>query len=279
MSMIRNYEGFQPVSLKQEGDVQPSETDHLSTEEGDPGKDSEPRQISRQPSVTESILYPNPYHKPYISRKYFVTRPGAIETAMEDLKGHLAETSGETIQGFWLLTEIDHWNNEKERLVLVTDKTLLICKYDFIMLSCVQLQRIPLSTVCRICLGKFAFPGMSLDKRQGEGLRIYWGSAEQQSLLSHWNPWSNEVPYATFAEHPMKYSSEMFLKICKLSGFTSKLVPAVQNAHKNSTGSVIGKGLTVLTEPILIKTYTGLMSFIGNRNKLGYSLARGSIGF
>ncbi|XP_038318888.1 tumor protein p63-regulated gene 1 protein isoform X3 [Canis lupus baileyi] len=225
---------------------------------------------------------------------------------MEDLKGHIAKTSGETIQGFWLLTEIldlhldsfskdrclgfhlsdpesesliDHWNNEKERILLVTDKTLWICKYDFIMLSCVQLQRIPLSSVYRICLGKFAFPGISLDKRQGEGLRIYWGSLEQQSLFSRWNPWSTEVPYATFTEHPMKYTSEKFLEICKLSGFTSKIVPAIQNAHKNSPGSGRGKGLMVLTEPILIETYTGLMSFIGNRNKLGYSLARGSIGF
>ncbi|XP_042811932.1 tumor protein p63-regulated gene 1 protein isoform X3 [Panthera leo] len=215
MSKIGSFEGFQPVSLKQEGDDQPSETDQLSTEEGDPGKDPEPSRISRQPSVTESTLYPNPYHQPYVSRKYFVTRPGAIETAMEDLKGHMAKTPGETIQGFWLLTEIDHWNNEKERILLVTDKTLLICKYDFIMLSCVQLQRIPLSTVYRICLGKFVFPGMSLDKRQGEGLRIYWGSLEQQSLLSRWNPWSTEVPYATFTEHPMKYTSEKFLEICK----------------------------------------------------------------
>ena len=74
MSKIGSFEGFQPVSLKQEGDDQPSETDQLSTEEGDPGKDPEPSRISRQPSVTESTLYPNPYHQPYVSRKYFVTR-------------------------------------------------------------------------------------------------------------------------------------------------------------------------------------------------------------
>ncbi|XP_003792756.1 tumor protein p63-regulated gene 1 protein [Otolemur garnettii] len=279
MSTVGNFEGFQPVSLKQEGDDQPSETDRLSVEELEAGKDLVPRQISRQSSVTESTLYPNPYHHPYVSRKYFVTRPGAIETAMEDLKSHITETSGETIQGFWLLTKIDHWNNEKERILLLTDQNLLICKYDFIMLSCVELQRIPLSAIYRICLGKFAFPGMSLDKRQGEGLRIYWGSPEEQSILSRWNPWSTEVPYATFTEHPMKYTSEKFLNICKLSGFTSKLVPAIQNACKDSPGSGKGKRLSVLTEPILIETYAGLMSFIGNRNKLGYSLARGSIGF
>uniref|UniRef100_A0A8C3YPG8 Tumor protein p63 regulated 1 n=1 Tax=Catagonus wagneri TaxID=51154 RepID=A0A8C3YPG8_9CETA len=279
MSTIGSFEGFQPVSLKQEGDDQPYETDQQSAEKGDPDTVSGPRQMSRLPSVTESLLYPNPYHRPYSSRKYFVTRPGAIETAMEDLKGHIAKTSGETVQGFWLLTEIDHWNNEKERILLVTDKTLLICKYDFIMLTCVQVQRIPLSSIYRICLGKFSFPEMSLDKRQGEGLRIYWGSPEKQSLLSRWNPWSTEVPYATFTEHPVKYTSEKFIEICKLSGCTSKLIPAIQNAHKNSTGSERGKRLMVLTEPILIETYTGLMSFIGNRNKLGYALARGSIGF
>ncbi|KAF6385648.1 tumor protein p63 regulated 1 [Rhinolophus ferrumequinum] len=279
MSKIGSFEGFQPVSLKQEGEDQPLETDELSTEVGDSGMDSAPRQMSRQPSVTKSTLYPNPYHQPYSSRKYFVTRPGAIETAMEDLKAHIAKTSEEKIQGFWLLTEIDHWNNEKERILLITDKTLMICKYDFIMLSCVQLQHIPLTAIHRISLGKFAFPGMSLDRRQGDGLRIYWGSPEQQSLLSRWNPWSTEMPYATLSEHPVKHTSEKFLEICKLSGFTSKLVPAIQNALKSSSGSERGKGLMVLTEPILIETYTGLMSFIGNRNKLGYSLARGSIGF
>ncbi|XP_048201960.1 tumor protein p63-regulated gene 1 protein [Perognathus longimembris pacificus] len=280
MSTIGSFEGFQPVSLKQEDDDQPSEADHLSVQEGHAIKeDPRPRQISRQSSVTKSTLYPNPYHQPYLSRKYFVTRPGAIETAMEDLKGHIAETSGENIQGFWLLTEIDHWNNEREKILLLTDQTLFICKYDFIMLSCVQTQKIPLHAICRICFGKFVFPGISLAKRPGEGLRIYWGSPDEQSLLSRWNPWSTEVPYATFTEHPMKYTSEKFIEICKLSGFTSKLVPAIRNANKISAGSGRGKEPMVLTQPILIETYTGLMSFIGNSNKLGYSLARGNVGF
>lgn len=74
MSTIGSFEGLQPVSPKQEGDDQTSETDQLSMEEGDPGTVSGPRQASRPPSVTESALYPSPYHQPYISRKYFITR-------------------------------------------------------------------------------------------------------------------------------------------------------------------------------------------------------------
>lgn len=75
MSRIGSFEGFQPVSLKREEDDQPSETDQLSMEEREPETQvPAPKQISRLPSVVESALYPNPYHKPYLSRKYFVTR-------------------------------------------------------------------------------------------------------------------------------------------------------------------------------------------------------------
>ena len=75
MSTTGSFEGFQPVSLKREEDDQPSETDQLSVEEREPDTEvPAPKQISRLPSVIESALYPNPYHKPYLSRKYFVTR-------------------------------------------------------------------------------------------------------------------------------------------------------------------------------------------------------------
>lgn len=84
---------------------------------------------------------------------------------------------------------IDHWNNEKERILLITEKTLLICKYDFIMLCCVQLQRIPLSAIYCICLGKFSFPAMSLDKwvwclRLGKVVQWGWGMQGKQSQNS-----------------------------------------------------------------------------------------------
>ncbi|XP_032080746.1 tumor protein p63-regulated gene 1 protein-like [Thamnophis elegans] len=119
---------------------------------------------TQSPSNSRTLLYPQRHADSYDCRKYFVTRPGAFDQAMEDLKNQLAANKGEEAQSFWLLTEIDHWNIEKERIVVLTDAALLVCKYDFIMLKCLDLQRISLGYIEKISTGPFAFPEKSLDR-------------------------------------------------------------------------------------------------------------------
>ncbi|XP_062987481.1 tumor protein p63-regulated gene 1 protein [Elgaria multicarinata webbii] len=272
MSDVGNDQEFQTVEMQK--DVEERDKGNRGAE-----NPAEPTATNAPSSASKSILYPRRYADPYDSRKYFVSRPGAFDQAMDDLKVHVVVNMGETAHSFWLLTEIDHWNNEKERVVVITDSAILVCKYDFIMLKCLQLQRIPLNYIDRICQGSFSFPEKSLDRREGEGLRIFWDEQREPNFLSRWNPWSTDVPYTTFTEHPVKNISQRLSTICQIPTFMAQLVQAVQNAQRKAPASGKTNGVAVVNEPIPIQTYTGLMSFLGNRNKLGYSLARGSFGF
>ncbi|MBN3274599.1 TPRGL protein, partial [Polyodon spathula] len=116
-------------------------------------------------------------------------------------------------------------------------------------------------------------------RREGEGLRIIWDRLREPTFLSRWNPFSGDFPFCTFTKHPVLEANDKFTKMCALDQFMDQLTQAVQRAHEKKPIPGNANRVPVLKHPILIETYVGLMSFIGNQNKLGFCLARGNMGF
>ncbi|XP_029284751.1 tumor protein p63-regulated gene 1 protein [Cottoperca gobio] len=212
-------------------------------------------------------------------RKFFVLRPGTLNQAIKDVEALVDEEVDGSIRSIWLMAEVDHWNNEKERVVLITDNSLLVFKYDFVMFNCDQIQRIPLNFVDRLSCGEFIFPKRSLLQRGGEGIRVFWDRLREPSFISRWNPFATDFPFITFTSHPVRTVSDTFSALCDIQNFCEQLKDAAQKAH--ITKPVPGKanGVLVLNQQIVIEAYVGLTSFLANQNKLGYCVARGNLGF
>jgi len=63
---------------------------------------------------------------------------------------------------FLLYHRIDHWDNEKERLIFVCDRSLIVMKYDLITLKLLEYKRYLLSQFDRISIGSLEYPEGSL---------------------------------------------------------------------------------------------------------------------
>ncbi|CAJ1059828.1 tumor protein p63-regulated gene 1 protein [Xyrichtys novacula] len=213
------------------------------------------------------------------SRRFFVLRPGTLNQAIKDVEALVDKEVDGNIQGTWLMAEVDHWNNEKERLVLITDNTLLINKYDFVLFRCEQIQRVPLNLVDRICHGTFSFPKHSILQRDGDGVRVHWDRLREPSFTSRWNPFATDYPFITFTYHPVRNMSEELMSLCDINSFREKLKEAAQKVHIMKPVPGKANGVLLLNQEIHIDAYVGLMSFLGNQNKLGYCMARGNVGY
>ncbi|KAM9761741.1 tumor protein p63-regulated gene 1 protein isoform 2-T3 [Menidia menidia] len=212
-------------------------------------------------------------------RKFFVLRPGTLDQAIKDIEALVIKDVDGSVHSVWLMAEVDHWNNEKERLVLITDHSLLVFKYDFIMLKCEQIQRIQLNFIDRISQGVFTFPKHSLLKREGEGIRVFWDRLREPSFVSRWNPFATDFPFITFTQHPVRNTNETFTSLCNIEKFLDQLKNAAQRAHAAKPVPGKANGVMLLMQPVHIDAYVGAMSFLGNQNKLGYCMARGNVGF
>lgn len=104
---------------------------------------------------TESPLPP---HNEEEAKEFFAYRDSLMDHVISEVHGEL---DGE-IKGTWLLTEIDFWNHEYERVVVLCQKVLVIVKYDFIGMKIEDVRRLDLGMIDKVIQGELCYPQNSL---------------------------------------------------------------------------------------------------------------------
>ncbi|XP_022199302.1 tumor protein p63-regulated gene 1-like protein [Nilaparvata lugens] len=96
---------------------------------------------------------------------FFTNRKGLIESAIEDCKNVLLSSSDGDFVGAWLLTQISSWDTEKERLIILTARSIFTVKYDFIALKLLEHEKVELEKIDTIIIGGLIYPQSSLVPR------------------------------------------------------------------------------------------------------------------
>ncbi|XP_045445871.1 tumor protein p63-regulated gene 1-like protein [Melitaea cinxia] len=231
---------------------------------------------AQQENDTVRTVYPRydmPFNKENI-KDFFTFRKGVVENAIQEcITALLFPEDGEYL-GSWLLTEITLWDNEKERIVLLTSRLVMTIKYDFIAMKQLDFKKTYLDDLDTIVIGELVYPPSSLvPERNLRGVRLMWNKGEPLPMKTVWNPFSQDVPFLTFASHPIYWHKDGGIEereTYDMEIFAQKL----QRAIENMTSSCC-----IHHSPIVIQSYLGITSLLHNKTSMGFFKVRGKFSF
>ncbi|EEC17541.1 conserved hypothetical protein [Ixodes scapularis] len=245
-----------------------------------PAPASAVRQFSREISEEET-------------KEYFAVREGAIERAADECSPVLLKHIDGELRGVWLLTEIDHWDTEKERLVFLTDFSLIVLKYDFITLRLLEYRRLHLKSFDKVQIGLLTYPDKSFMPKIGVALdtvrdrllhprgRSLARMANCGAFEAEWNPWCREIPWVTFTSHHL-CSTPAGAPQHDIDGFSRALAQTMAALDPSTAPPphlTRSTPCQVVHEPLVVTSYVGLAAAFHNINHLGFFKARGKVSF
>lgn len=215
----------------------------------------------------------------YVINNYFSYREGAFDSAVSECKTSTVTSEDGQVIGTWLLMEIDQWDCEKEKLVILTENSLLVIRYDFVKNRVYKEKRMPLTNIINLKAGDLVYPSSSfMPPRDHGGVRIARDKEENAGFLTRWS-WSGaaNMPYWTFCHHRLIYmEGEEDNPRYNVDNFYDAVCDQVQALGRKSSG---GKEVEMTTGDIMIYTYMSLTSLIYNQSSLGFSKERGGVNY
>ncbi|XP_040293724.1 tumor protein p63-regulated gene 1-like protein [Bufo bufo] len=230
-------------------------------------------------SFTPQYIAPETKPKP-LHEDYFIFRPRLVQQAVQEIQCRLSPEEDGNMRSTWILAQLSHWGTEREVIVFLCDRSLLICYYDVVELSRCHVFRIPLNYIDQVIWGPLSYPKLALNKREGKAIQIKWDKLrEPPSLLSWWNPWTEDLSYINLIQHPGNPTEKNLQDMCQLENFMEQLVEMVKPAHESNPLPGRANGLLVLQRPVVIDTSLGLVSLFNHKVQLGYAKPRWRFGF
>ncbi|KAG5442134.1 Tumor protein p63-regulated protein 1 protein, variant 3 [Clonorchis sinensis] len=169
--------------------------------------DTGQNELNRPPTTPDGKIWPAGVR--IHSEGYFCVKFDR-ERVQSLVRQHCVQQSDGNLLGVWILTRIDHWDNDQECTVCLTDQVLMLISLNFITEKIVWVQRIPLSNIHTIRLGNLMSPQWSvLPHRNFGAVQLIWGPLANASWKERWNPLSREIPAATLHHHPCFYAHEL----------------------------------------------------------------------
>ncbi|XP_061712688.1 tumor protein p63-regulated gene 1-like protein isoform X5 [Cydia pomonella] len=259
-------------SILSGADSLPSNSSTSSLAEGRPQD-----QANASAAPPEQTVYPRydvPFNRENI-QDFFTFRKGVVESAIQECITVLLFPEDGEYLGSWLLTEITLWDNEKERIVLLTSRLVMTIKYDFIAMKQLDFKKTYLDDLDTIVIGELVYPPSSLvPERNLRGVRLMWNKGEPLPLKMAWNPFSQDVPFITFASHPIYWHKDDEVEersTYDMETFAQKLQRAVEAMASSSC--------CIHHAPIVIQSYVGVTSMLHNKTSMGFFKVRGKFSF
>lgn len=199
---------------------------------------------------------------------------GGFYKAGQDTKSViLPEKDGEFV-GSWLLTEVNHWDLHRERIVMLTDKTLFIITYNFISMKVLDYRRLDLGSLAGVSVGDLKYPSSSImDPYKYGGVRLTW--PETTNLAQRLNPFSNTLPELVLTSHHILYNDkEKETESYNCDEFIASLEIVLSKLEENGE-----KKFEIQEGPIEIKSYASFISVLYNQNWLGFNLDRNGVNY
>ncbi|KAG7307386.1 hypothetical protein JYU34_007573 [Plutella xylostella] len=240
---------------------------------------AEQNEARANPTEEPPTVYPRydvPFNKENI-QDFFTFRKGVVEAAIQECITILLFPEDGEYLGSWLLTEITLWDNEKERIVLLTSRLVMTIKYDFIAMKQLDFKKTYLDDLDTIVIGELVYPPSSLvPERNLRGVRLMWNKGEPLPMKTVWNPFSQDVPFITFASHPIFWHKAIDATLEEratydMETFAVKLQRAIEAMQSSSC--------CIQHAEIVIQSYVGVTSLLHNKTGMGFFKCRGKFSF